>query len=130
MKKQLTILLSLTLTAFIMAGCTASASKKKEEEARKNTVDCLWDGERLLVRFDRDEARVLLPEGTRVYLYKMPSSRGVYYTNGDYELLGKGTDITFGLAGEAKSLECKPYDVEDSDQRKEDRRGLKEMDVY
>ena len=130
MKKQLTILLSLTLTAFIMAGCTASASKKKEEEARKNTVDCQWDGERLLVRFDRDEARVLLPEGTRVYLYKMPSSRGVYYTNGDYELLGKDTDVTFGLTGETKKLECKPYDVEDSEQRKEDRRGLKEMDVY
>lgn len=130
MKKQLLSLIFLVLTTFVLTGCLPSASKKKDEEARKNTVECQWDGERLLVRFDNDEVRVLMANGTRIYLYRMPSSRGILYTNGDYELLGKGTDITFGPPGETKKLECKPYDVEDTGQRKEDRRGLKEMDVY
>lgn len=130
MKKQLIPLLFLTLFALVLTGCLPSQSKKKDEEARRNTVECQWNGERLLVRFDVDEVRVALPEGVRLYLYKMPSSRGVYYTNGDYELLGKGTEVVFGAMGETQALECKPYEVEDSAQRKDDRRALKEMDIY
>ncbi|MDR1530368.1 MAG: MliC family protein [Burkholderiales bacterium] len=127
---QRTLLLLSLFAAFLLTGCESiTGDKKREQEMRKNTVDCLYGGERLLVRFDQDEVRILMPEGKRIYLYKMPSSRGVLYTNGDYELLGKGTDVTFGLAGEAKRLVCKPYDVEDKDTLKEDRRGLKEMDI-
>ncbi|MDR0770044.1 MAG: MliC family protein [Burkholderiales bacterium] len=120
--------LPLLLGAVItLSGCDYMADKRKEEEAIKNTVDCLYQDERLLVRFDRDEVRVLMPEGERMYLYRMPSPRGVLYTNGDYELLGKGTNITFGQVGKTAKLECKPYSVDDSSKRREDRKSLKEM---
>jgi hypothetical protein len=121
------ILICITLcVAVVISGCDHFADKRKEEEAIKNTVDCQYQGERLLVRFDRDEVRVLMPEGDRMYLYRVPSSRGVLYTNGDFELLGKGTDVTFGRAGGTSKLECKPYQA-DKNQRKEDRKALKEM---
>ncbi|MDR2244324.1 MAG: MliC family protein [Burkholderiales bacterium] len=123
--------LSLLSIAALLSGCGVLAQQKRDEEqAIKNTVDCLYQDERLLVRFDRDEVRVLMPDGQRIYLYRMPSSRGVLYTNGDFELLGKGIDITFGPVSETAKLECKPYSVEDKDQRKEDRKGLKEMQVF
>ncbi|MDR0247281.1 MAG: MliC family protein [Burkholderiales bacterium] len=114
----------------VLSGCDMLSKNRDEEEAIKNTVDCQYQGERLLVRFDRDEVRVLLPDSGRIYLYRMPSSRGVLYTNGDLELLGKGTDITFGPVGNTTKLECKPYSVEDKDQRKEDRKALKEMQIF
>ncbi|MDR2174097.1 MAG: hypothetical protein LBE32_07865 [Burkholderiales bacterium] len=119
--------LSLLCVAAMLSGCGVLTQSRDEENAIKNTVDCQYQGERLLVRFDRDEVRVLMPDSGRMYLYRMPSSRGVLYTNGDFELLGKGTDITFGPAGGTAKLECKPYSVEDKDQRKEDRKALKEM---
>ncbi|MCL2871533.1 MAG: MliC family protein [Betaproteobacteria bacterium] len=117
------------VTALVLSGCDAYYQQKRdEEEAIKNTVDCTYQDERLLVRFDRarDEVRLLMPDGVRIYLYKMPSSRGVLYTNGDYELLGKGTDVTFGPVGNTSKLTCKPYKPEDGDKRKEDRKGLRE----
>ncbi|MCL2296756.1 MAG: hypothetical protein FWC38_09450 [Proteobacteria bacterium] len=129
----LTRVLSLLSAAAVLAtlsGCGAFSKSRDEEQAIKNTVDCQYQGERLLVRFDRDEVRILMPDGRRMYLYQMPSSRGVLYTNGDFELLGKGTDITFGPVGSTAKLVCKPYDVEDKDQRKEDRKGLKEMQLF
>jgi hypothetical protein len=122
--------LSLLCAAALLSGCGAFSQSRDEEQAKKNTVDCQYKDERLLVRFDRDEVRVLMPDGERIYLYRVPSSRGVLYTNGDLELLGKGIDITFGPVGGTAKLECKPYDVEDKDQRKEDRKGLKEMQVF
>ncbi|MDR0250530.1 MAG: hypothetical protein LBI35_04355 [Burkholderiales bacterium] len=126
------ILSLLCATAMLVAlsGCDALSKSRNEEQAIKNTVDCVYQDERLLVRFDRDEVRILMPDGERIYLYRMPSSRGVLYTNGNLELLGKGTDITFGPAGGVAKLVCKPYEVEDKDQRKEDRKGLKEMQVF
>ena len=117
------------VAALTLSGCDAYFQQKRdEEEAIKNTVDCTYQEERLLVRFDslRNEVRLLMPDGSRLYLYKMPSSRGVLYTNGEYELLGKSTDITFGPVGNTAKLTCKPYKAEDSDKRKEDRKGLRE----
>ncbi|MCL2309876.1 MAG: MliC family protein [Proteobacteria bacterium] len=120
--------LPLLCVAVALSGCDILSQQKREEEnAIKNTVDCQYSGERLLVRFDRDEVRVLMPDSSRMYLYRMPSSRGVLYTNGEFELLGKGTDITFGPVGDTGKLECKPYSVDDKEQRKEDRKGLREQ---
>jgi hypothetical protein len=111
-----------------LSGCDLLSNKHDEEAAIKNTVDCQYRGERLLVRFDSQfqEVRLLMPDGGLTYLYKVNSSRGVLYTNGDLELLGKGTNITFGPVGNTSLLVCKPYSAEDSDQRKEDRKALKE----
>ncbi|MDR0588371.1 MAG: hypothetical protein LBG61_05320 [Burkholderiales bacterium] len=114
---------------FGLVGCQLMAEdKRKEEEMKRNTFVCQYDGGRLLVRFDRDEIRILTPEGERIYLYRAQSSAGqVYYTNGQYELLGKATDISFGMVGNRQKLDCKPYDTKDQDQLKEDKKNLKEF---
>ena len=75
--------------------------KKDDEEAAKNTIACKLEGERLLLRFDSGEVRLLLPSGDRVFLYQMPSASGVRYTNGSLELRGKGNDLQLARDGTA-----------------------------
>lgn len=96
-----------------LAGCADKASKE-EEEAAKNTFVCQLDGERIVIRFDAGEARMLMPGGDRVILYQVPSTAGVRFSNGSMELRGKGTDLTLidrinavqtTLAG------CEPYSI-------------------
>src|SRR5213593_3106659 len=75
--------------AAAIAGCASSPSKE-EEEAVKNTFACQLQGERLVLRFDAGEARMLMPGGERVVLYQIPTSSGVRFSNGNLELRGKG----------------------------------------
>lgn len=91
-----------------LAGCAGSPTK--EEEAAKNTTACLLNGERILIRFDAGEARLLMPGGDRVTLYQIATASGLRYTNGLIELRGKGMDLQFLRDGFAYSLEeCAPY---------------------
>ena len=73
--------------AVALAACAEKASKE-EEEAAKNTFVCQFDGERLVIRFDAGEARMLMPSGDRVVLYQVPSTSGVRFSNGSMELRG------------------------------------------
>ena len=50
-------------------------------------------GERIVIRFDVGEARLLMPDGNRVALYQIPAASGVRYSNGIIELRGKGMDL-------------------------------------
>jgi hypothetical protein len=83
--------------ATVAAGCAEwNMKKKEEEEAARNTFACSLDGERLVVKFDAGEARVLLP--------------GVRYSNGYFEMRGKGMELVFYRDGAPTRLEdCKPY---------------------
>jgi len=82
---------------------------KEEEEAAKNTFACQQDGERIVVRFDVDEARLLTANGERIVLYQIPAASGVRYSNGELELRGKGTDLELIRQGNAAKLtDCKP----------------------
>ena len=95
----------------LLAGCVSNPSKE-EEEAAKNTFVCLLDGERLLIRFDSGMARVLMPTGDTVWLYQLPAASGIRYSNGNLELLGKGTDLSLvdDTAGTRTALtQCAPY---------------------
>ncbi len=94
----------------LLAGC-ASMKSKDEEEAAKNTFECQLSGERLVLRFDVAEVRMLLPPGgDRVSLYQIPAASGVRYSNGDFELRGKGMDLQLVRNGAAVQLvDCKPY---------------------
>jgi membrane-bound inhibitor of C-type lysozyme len=96
--------------ALALGGCENPMKKKDDEEAAKNTTACKLEGERLLLRFDSGEVRLLLPSGDRVFLYQIPSASGVRYTNGSLELRGKGNDLQLSRDGTTMALtECGPY---------------------
>ena len=90
-------------------GC-ADKPSKDEQEAAKNTFACKLSGERLVVRFDTGEARLLMPAGERVVLYQIPTASGVRFSNGTLELRGKGTDLQLLADGGVIPLvDCQPY---------------------
>jgi membrane-bound inhibitor of C-type lysozyme len=92
-----------------LAGCKDTPSKDAQEAA-KNTFACQLDGQRLVMKFDMGEARLLMPDGTRVILYQVPMGSGIRYTNGDLDLRGKGTDLQLMRNGNAMQLaDCQPY---------------------
>ena len=103
--------LFIVFAALAVAACENPA-KKKEEEIAKSTFACSYNGERFVVRFADGEARLLLPELTRVTLYQLPSSAGVRYSNGTMELRGKGTELQLVRDGVVTPLkDCEPYAV-------------------
>ena len=92
-----------------LGGCGSTPSKEAQEAA-KNTFACQLDGQRLVMKFDQGEARLLMPDGDRVILYQVPMGSGIRYTNGDLDLRGKGTDLQLIRDGNATPLaDCKPY---------------------
>jgi len=103
------MLLLVLLAAACLSACEHKPSKE-EEEAAKNTFACKHAGQRLVIRFDAGEARMLTAAGERITLYQVPVASGVRYSNGDIELRGKGEDLTLIEFGTAIKLEdCQPY---------------------
>ena len=100
--------------AAALAACQSGPSKE-ELEAAKNTVDCRHGDERIIVRFEEGEARLLLGDATRVVLYQVSAPAGLRYTNGLMELRGKGMDLTLIRDGNPTALTCKPYEVPKKD---------------
>lgn len=96
--------------ALWLAACQ-SGPTKEELEAAKNTIDCRNGDERLIVKFEEGEARLLLGDATRVVLYQVSAPSGLRYTNGLMELRGRGLDFTFIREGNATALTCKPYEI-------------------
>ena len=95
--------------ALALAAC-GSAPSQEEIEAAKNTLSCQLAGERLVIRFDTGEARLLMPAGDRVALYQIPAASGIRYSNGNLELRGKGMDLQLVRDGAATPLAgCEPY---------------------
>jgi hypothetical protein len=100
---------ALLLTA--LAACEHKPSKE-EEEAVKNTFACKLKGQRIVIRFDVGEARMLTASGEKITLYQIPAPAGttVRYSNGTSELRGAGQDLTlieYGVV--AKLDDCQPY---------------------
>jgi hypothetical protein len=101
--------------AFVIAGLLAACAdkpSKEEEEAAKNSFVCLFEGERLVIRFDSGTARMLLPTGDTVSLYQIPATSGLRFSNGNLELRGKGTDLTLidlNTATATALAQCAPY---------------------
>ena len=91
------------------SGC-ADTPSKEEQEAARNTFACTLSGERLVVRFDTGEARLLMPGGERIILYQIPSASGVRFSNGTLELRGKGVELQlFTDTAVTPLVDCKPY---------------------
>jgi membrane-bound inhibitor of C-type lysozyme len=111
-KNPMRLALALAFAAAI-AGC-ASKPTKEDEDAAKNTFACQLQGERLVLRFDAGEARMLMPGGERVVLYQIPGGSGVRFSNGNLELRGKGVDLTLvdnATATQMPLVGCAPYAV-------------------
>ena len=103
--------LAAALAALLLAGCAMPPSKE-ELEAAKNTFACVVSGERLVIRFDTGESRLLMPSGDRVVLHQIPAASGVRYSNGSMELRGKGMDLQLVRNGVVTPLnDCQPYVV-------------------
>ena len=98
------------LALVLLAGCQTGPTKE-ELEAAKNTVDCERPGERIVIRFEDGEARLLMPDATRVVLYQVPSGSGIRYLNGVMELRGKGMNLELVREQELVHLTCKPYEI-------------------
>jgi hypothetical protein len=99
------------LAAVVAAGCSSKPSKE-EEEAARNTFACQLRGERVVLRFDTGEARLLMPGGERVVLYQLPTASGVRFSNGTLELRGTGTDLhLINDSGSVPLVDCQPYSL-------------------
>jgi len=97
------------LAVAALAACDTTPSKEAVEAAR-NTFACQLTGERIVIRFDSGEARILMPGGERIILYQIAAASGVRFTNGLLELRGKGMDLQLIRDGTAIPLDaCQPY---------------------
>jgi membrane-bound inhibitor of C-type lysozyme len=97
-----------TVSLLLCAACAMPLSKE-EQEAAKNTFACLAADERIVIRVDIGEARLLMPDGDRIALYQIPTASGVRYSNGNMELRGKGMDLQLVRNGVATPLnDCQP----------------------
>jgi membrane-bound inhibitor of C-type lysozyme len=95
----------------LLAACQSSGPTKEELEAAKNTIDCDYGGERIVIRFAEGEARLLMPDGTRVILYQIAAASGLRYTNGLMELRGTGLDMQLSRERITMKMMCKPYEI-------------------
>lgn len=108
-RSRAAIALVAVLAVLAVLGC-ADKPSKDEQEAARNTFACTLSGERIVVRFDTGEARLLMPGGERVILYQIPTASGVRFSNGTYELRGKGVELELRTDyGVTPLVDCKPY---------------------
>jgi hypothetical protein len=99
------------LFAVTLAACQSSGPTKEEIEAAKNTIDCDFGGERIVIRFAEGEARLLMPDGTRVILYQVSAPTGLRYTNGLFDLRGTGLEFLFQRDRITMKGICKAYEI-------------------
>jgi membrane-bound inhibitor of C-type lysozyme len=94
--------------AAFTAGCAGIG--EPEMVLSKDTFACKLQGQRLVVRFAEQEARILMPPDERlVTLYQITSAGGVRYSNGMMELRGAGTELTLIRDNFAVALtDCAP----------------------
>lgn len=99
------------LAAIVLAACQSSGPTKEEIEAAKNTIDCDFGGERIVIRFADGEARLLMTDGTRVILYQVTAATGLRYTNGLFDLRGNGLEFLFQRDRITMKGICKAYEI-------------------
>jgi hypothetical protein len=102
-------LLAAAFALAVLAGC-ANKPTKEEEDAAKATFACQLAGDRLIMRFEPGEVRLLTSNAERITLYQIPAVSGIRYSNASLELRGKGMDLVLIENGVATRLEgCAPY---------------------
>lgn len=94
----------------MLAACQSGPSKD-ELDAAKKTIDCMRGEDRILIRFEDGEARLLMPDATRINLYQVQVASGLRYTNGLMDLRGKGFEFTLVTDGTSATMTCKQYEL-------------------
>ena len=104
--------LTLVMAAALAAACQSAGPTRDEMEAAKETVDCDFGGERIVIRFTEGEARLLMPDGARVILYQVSAPTGFRYTNGMLDLRGT-TPLNLLMQRDRITMKmtCKPYEI-------------------
>ena len=103
------LLAAASVLAIQLAGCEHKPTKE-EEDAAKATFACQLAGERLILRFEPGEVRMLTSNAERITLYQIPTTSGIRYNNASLELRGKGMDLVLIENGVSTKLEaCAPY---------------------
>ena len=97
--------------AVLCAACQSNGPTADEIEAAKSTLDCDHAGDRILIRFADGEARMLMPDGTRIILYQVAVASGMRYTNGLIELRGRGMDLELSRERQTVRMACKQYEL-------------------
>ena len=100
-----------TAAVVLLGACQNSGPTKEELEIAAKTIDCQRGADRIVIRFDDGEARLLMPDATRVNLYQIAAATGLRYTNGLMELRGVGLEFTLVRDGLATALVCKRYEI-------------------
>lgn len=102
-----------TLPWLAVAALAACATSSGETEISKDTFACKLQGQRIVVRFTEQEARILMPPDEHlVTLYQVSTQNGVRYTNGLMELRGSTSDLTLIRENVAVGLtDCEPLRV-------------------
>jgi hypothetical protein len=97
-------------TVALVAACQSGGPTQDEIEAAKQTVDCDFGGERVVIRFTEGEARLLMADGTRINLYQVSAPTGFRYTNGMLDLRGT-TPLELQLQRDRITMKmtCKQY---------------------
>jgi membrane-bound inhibitor of C-type lysozyme len=104
------ILMGCSIVAVAALAACEHKPTKEEEDAAKATFACMLAGDRLILRFEPGEVRLLTSTAERITLYQIPSASGVRYSNASMELRGKGMDLQLVDNGVATPLEgCAPY---------------------
>ena len=99
------------IVALVVLGGCQTGPTQEEIEAARHTVDCERPGEHFVIRYDEGEARILMPDATRVVLYQVPSGSGIRYLNGNMELRGKGMSLELIRDQQLVHLACKPFEI-------------------
>jgi membrane-bound inhibitor of C-type lysozyme len=93
----------------ILAGLALAATAVVILPAKSRAADVQYaceDGTVLAVAFSEATADVTLPDGTKLALPQQPAASGFWYSNGRYELRGKGEELQFAI-GRMAPVTCR-----------------------
>ncbi len=106
------------IVASALLALAACQTTGDEMEPSKDTIACKLQGQRIVVRFTEQEARMLMPPDERlINLYQVPTTNGMRFSNGTMELRGvaDGMVVTNLVLtrenGSAPLTDCEPLKV-------------------
>lgn len=92
-----------------IAGLTLAATALFLLPAESRAADIKYaceDGTALTVTFSETTAELALPDGSKSSLQQQPAASGFWYSNGRYELRGKGEELQFAI-GRMAPVTCR-----------------------
>lgn len=94
-----------TFSAVLALAATALMILPGQSQAADIKYAC-DDGTALTVTFSQTKAEIALPDGSSFSLPQQPAASGFWYSNGRYELRGKGEELQFAI-GRMAPVNCR-----------------------